>query len=96
MKRVVVVTATSSGLGRAFVSSAAWGMPSSMLVSKTYKSSRHTTHYIECGPSAGPLLMFLHGWPEISLVWRAQMEAFAAKGWHCVAPGCRVDRQRSA
>ena len=34
-------------------------------------------------------MMFLHGWPEISLVWRAQMEAFAAEGWHCVAPDLR-------
>ena len=34
-------------------------------------------------------MVFLHGWPEIGLVWRAQMEAFAAEGWHCVAPDMR-------
>ena len=31
----------------------------------------------------------MHGWPEIGLVWRAQMEAFAAAGWRCVAPDLR-------
>jgi len=34
-------------------------------------------------------MIFLHGWPELSLIWRAQMDAFAADGWHCVAPDMR-------
>jgi pimeloyl-ACP methyl ester carboxylesterase len=34
-------------------------------------------------------MIFLHGWPEIGLVWRAQIEAFASEGWHCVAPDMR-------
>ncbi|WP_426700146.1 alpha/beta fold hydrolase [Rhodanobacter sp. Col0626] len=34
-------------------------------------------------------MIFLHGWPSISFMWRAQMEAFAADGWHCVAPDLR-------
>ncbi len=34
-------------------------------------------------------MIFLHGWPEIGLVWRAQVESFAAEGWHCVAPDLR-------
>ena len=34
-------------------------------------------------------MMFLHGWPELSLIWRAQLDAFAADGWHCVAPDLR-------
>nr|WP_221382942.1 alpha/beta hydrolase [Actinoplanes polyasparticus] len=34
-------------------------------------------------------MIFLHGWPEIGLIWRAQMEAFAADGWHCIAPDLR-------
>jgi pimeloyl-ACP methyl ester carboxylesterase len=51
--------------------------------------ARQTTHYLECGPAHGPLMIFLHGWPSIGLMWRAQMEAFAADGWHCVAPDLR-------
>ena len=34
-------------------------------------------------------MIFLHGWPGIGLIWRAQLEAFAADGWHCVAPDLR-------
>lgn len=59
------------------------------LTSRIFSTPRHTTHYLESGPDGGPLMMFLHGWPEISLVWRTQMEAFAARGWHCVAPDMR-------
>ena len=59
------------------------------LTSRVLKTSRHTTHYVEMGPTDGPLMLFLHGWPELSLIWRAQIEAFAAQGWHCVAPDMR-------
>ena len=34
-------------------------------------------------------MIFVHGWPSIGLMWRAQMDAFAADGWHCVAPDLR-------
>ncbi|MGA6160693.1 alpha/beta fold hydrolase [Stenotrophomonas sp. NPDC087984] len=61
----------------------------STLVSRTFSTPRQTTHYIECGPADGPLMIFLHGWPGIGLIWRAQMDAFAADGWHCVAPDLR-------
>ena len=59
------------------------------MVSRTFSTPRQTTHYIECGPADGPLMIFLHGWPSIGLMWRAQMDAFAADGWHCVAPDLR-------
>ncbi len=63
--------------------------PLRMLASKTFSTPRHTTHYLESGPASGPLMIFLHGWPELSLLWRAQMDAFAADGWRCVAPDMR-------
>ncbi|MEJ8310586.1 alpha/beta hydrolase [Agrobacterium larrymoorei] len=34
-------------------------------------------------------MIFLHGWPELSLIWRAQMEALALDGWRCIAPDMR-------
>jgi pimeloyl-ACP methyl ester carboxylesterase len=34
-------------------------------------------------------MMFLHGQPELGIVWRAQMAAFTAKGWRCIAPDMR-------
>src|SRR4051812_34886603 len=62
---------------------------SSTLASRSFSTPRQTTHYFESGPADGPLMIFLHGWPTISLMWRAQMDAFAADGWHCVAPDLR-------
>ena len=59
------------------------------LTARTFGSPRHTTAYWEAGPADGPLMIFLHGWPQIALVWRAQMQAFAAEGWRCVAPDMR-------
>jgi hypothetical protein len=59
------------------------------LTARTFSSSRHTTRYWEDGPADGPLMIFLHGWPEIGLMWRAQVEAFASEGWHCVVPDMR-------
>ncbi|MEH2178132.1 alpha/beta fold hydrolase [Nostoc sp.] len=76
------------GMDAATLSGVALGMLST-LVSRTFSTPRQTTHYIECGPADGPLMIFLHGWPSIGLMWRAQMDAFAADGWHCVAPDLR-------
>jgi pimeloyl-ACP methyl ester carboxylesterase len=56
---------------------------------RSFSTARQTTHILECGPEDGALMIFLHGWPSIGLMWRAQMEAFAAEGWHCVAPDLR-------
>ncbi len=49
-------------------------------------SRRHRTAYLETGPASGPLMIFIHGHPEIGLLWRAQMDYFGVAGWHCVAP----------
>lgn len=59
------------------------------LTSRRFHSPRHTTHYWEAGPVDGPLMIFLHGWPGIGLMWRAQIEAFASEGWRCIAPDMR-------
>lgn len=50
---------------------------------------RHRTAYIKCGSTSNPLMIFLHGFPELGLVWKAQMAFFSARGWHCVAPDMR-------
>ncbi len=55
----------------------------------TVKSARHTTGYLACGAEAAPLLIFCHGWPELSLSWRNQLPAFAALGFRCIAPDMR-------
>ena len=55
----------------------------------TVKTARHTTGYLACGAEAAPLLIFVHGWPELSLSWRHQLPAFAALGFRCIAPDMR-------
>ena len=55
----------------------------------TVKSARHTTGYLACGAEKAPLLIFVHGWPELSLSWRHQLPAFAALGFRCIAPDMR-------
>jgi pimeloyl-ACP methyl ester carboxylesterase len=62
----------------------------------TLSTPRQRTHYIEGGPAGGPLMIFLHGWPSIGLMWRAQMDAFAAEGWRCIAPDLRGYGRSSA
>jgi pimeloyl-ACP methyl ester carboxylesterase len=59
------------------------------LVARSFTSPRQRTSYWEAGPANGPLMIFVHGWPEIGLLWRAQMEAFASDGWRCIAPDMR-------
>ncbi|MBV9250525.1 MAG: alpha/beta hydrolase [Acetobacteraceae bacterium] len=53
------------------------------------KSARHTTFYLACGRIDGPLIIFVHGWPELSVSWRHQLPCFAALGFRCIAPDMR-------
>ncbi|MDZ4828069.1 MAG: alpha/beta hydrolase [Actinomycetota bacterium] len=43
-------------------------------------------HVLEAGPPAGPLVLLLHGFPELAHSWRHQVEALGAAGYHTVAP----------
>src|SRR5262245_8796983 len=53
------------------------------------ETPRHQTSFLEAGPPDGRLLIFVHGWPSIGLLWRHQLTHFAAGGWRCVAPDMR-------
>ena len=64
-------------------------MADAALAMRTVETARHRTVWIEAGPAEGPLMVFVHGWPELGLFWRAQIEHFAARGWRCVAPDMR-------
>ena len=55
----------------------------------TVKTRRHTTFYLAAGPENGPLVIFLHGWPELSISWRNQLPALAALGFRAIAPDMR-------
>ena len=41
------------------------------------------------GPADGELVLLLHGFPQTSLEWRAQLEALAGAGYRAVAPAQR-------
>jgi pimeloyl-ACP methyl ester carboxylesterase len=38
---------------------------------------------------SGPLVLLIHGFPELGLSWRAQVQALADAGYHAVAPDMR-------
>jgi len=63
--------------------------------SGTHRTARHTTHYLAAGPTDGELLVFVHGWPELSLSWRHQLPVFAGLGFRVIAPDMRGYGQSS-
>ena len=46
-------------------------------------------HVAERGPSTGPAVLLIHGFPELWLSWRHQMAALAARGFRALAPDLR-------
>jgi pimeloyl-ACP methyl ester carboxylesterase len=59
------------------------------------KTPRHTTYYQACGASNAPPIIFVHGWPELSISWRHQLPCFAALGFRAIAPDMRGYGQSS-
>jgi pimeloyl-ACP methyl ester carboxylesterase len=55
----------------------------------TTQSSRHTTFYLAAGPEDGPLIIFVHGWPELSISWRHQLPVMGGLGFRAIAPDMR-------
>ena len=49
----------------------------------------HHSFYLSAGTEDGPLVVFVHGWPELSLSWRHQLPSLAGLGLRCVAPDMR-------
>jgi pimeloyl-ACP methyl ester carboxylesterase len=53
------------------------------------KSARHTTFFLSCGAPRATPIVFVHGWPELSISWRHQLPVFAGLGLRAVAPDMR-------
>ena len=53
------------------------------------KSARHTSFYLACGAEDAPLVIFVHGWPELSISWRHQVPCLASLGFRAIAPDMR-------
>jgi epoxide hydrolase 4 len=49
-----------------------------------------------CGPTNGPVLLFLHGFPEAAFVWDEVMMQMGALGYRAVAPNLRGYADSSA
>lgn len=59
------------------------------LRSNVLSTDRHTTHYLSAGNPDDPPVIFVHGWPELSLSWRNQLPFIADLGYFAVAPDMR-------
>ena len=53
------------------------------------KTDRHTTFYLSCGAAEATPIIFVHGWPELSISWRHQLPVFAGLGFRAIAPDMR-------
>lgn len=54
---------------------------------RTIRTNGINLHIAEAGE--GPLVLLIHGWPELWYSWRHQLPALAAAGFHAVAPDVR-------
>jgi len=59
------------------------------VVENILKTDRHKTFYLACGVEDAPLMIFVHGWPELAISWRHQLPCFADLGFRAVAPDMR-------
>ncbi|POS72133.1 hypothetical protein DHEL01_v209478 [Diaporthe helianthi] len=54
----------------------------------SHSGDKHT-FYWSTGPTEGPLVIFVHGWPANGEHWKHQLLAFGSLGFHAVAPDTR-------
>jgi pimeloyl-ACP methyl ester carboxylesterase len=54
---------------------------------RTIQTDTLRQHILEAG--SGPLVLLIHGFPELGISWRAQVQALADAGYHAVAPDMR-------
>lgn len=57
------------------------------MLSRRLKTDVLDFHILEAGE--GPLVIFLHGFPDLAVGWTHQIKAVAAAGYHVVAPDLR-------
>lgn len=59
------------------------------VLERVVKTARHTSFYLSCGDETATPIIFVHGWPELSISWRHQLPAMAALGLRAIAPDMR-------
>jgi len=55
--------------------------------SRLIKTDGLNQQVLEAGE--GPLALLIHGFPELGISWRAQVEALSRAGYHVAAPDMR-------
>ena len=58
-------------------------------VEKVVNCSNHCTFFYEAGDPNGEVVIFVHGWPELSASWRHQLPTLASLGFRAIAPDMR-------
>ena len=53
------------------------------------KTARHTSFFLSCGAAQATPIVFVHGWPELSISWRGQLPVFGGLGFRAIAPDMR-------
>ena len=64
-------------------------MLSTTVAEYVVRTGDHQSFYLAAGPADGPIIIFVHGWPELAISWRHQLPCFAALGYRAVAPDMR-------
>ena len=61
-------------------------MLSTTVAEYVVRTGDHQSFYLAAGPADGPMIIFVHGWPELAISWRHQLPCLAALGYRAVAP----------
>ena len=59
------------------------------VVENVVRDGDHCTFFYEAGDPDGPVMIFVHGWPELSISWRNQLPIMASLGFRAIAPDMR-------
>lgn len=68
---------------------APWPLPDGVRSRRVQTDTGLAMHLLEAGDPGQPLVLLLHGFPEVCYSWRRQLPVLAAAGWHVVAPDQR-------
>lgn len=59
------------------------------IIERTCTLGDHQMSYLAAGPKNGPLVIFVHGWPELGYSWRHQLPILGGLGFRAIAPDLR-------
>ena len=54
-----------------------------------YRRGELTFDVIDAGPADGPVVILLHGFPQLNTSWNAVIDRLTAEGYRCLAPNQR-------